>query len=428
MRDAFILRIRQTMSSLVSIRRTWLVCFAAVALFGCDTSTDVTDPDAPGPLASAASTLRVENQTSESIVRFYLAECTSMTWGQNRLGSNPIAPGASRTFTLTPGCYASLAVLNSGEEIETGEGTLAAGRSYVHAVRSSGPTQTQPVTLVVDNRSSERITEYYYITCGQSSWGSNRLAGSSIGAGQNWRVSLAAGCYHLLAKSSTGTAHELRNNQYSSGGTYTHTLVGGTTAPSPATVRVDNQTAETIVGYYYTACGGQYGANLLAGSSIGRGQSRSFTFTPGCYHLAAMSSTSVKHEVLNVQLQAGATFTHTLRGGPPNLAGNWVGTMIRSDGVKYSDWTLPLSQTDSTLSGTMSHALYSTGSMSWGVRGKISATGDLSLSFSGPTTNCVALLDARVSGTSFSGTWVTTGVCRGGDGSKREGTWSGTKR
>jgi hypothetical protein len=74
--------------------------FTAAALIGLAACGS----DATGPAASASLELR--NDSNLPIVSVNIAACSDESWGGNRLSAGEsVAPGAIRTFQLTPGCW-----------------------------------------------------------------------------------------------------------------------------------------------------------------------------------------------------------------------------------------------------------------------------------------------------------------------------------
>jgi hypothetical protein len=48
------------------------------------------------------------NQTDAPIYYVYISPCSSNDWGEDQLGSSEVVqPGATRTFTMSPGCWST---------------------------------------------------------------------------------------------------------------------------------------------------------------------------------------------------------------------------------------------------------------------------------------------------------------------------------
>lgn len=58
------------------------------------------------PPAPTKATLKLTNNANVNIVEVNFALCSNPAWGGNKLGTGEvIAPGASRTWQVDPGCY-----------------------------------------------------------------------------------------------------------------------------------------------------------------------------------------------------------------------------------------------------------------------------------------------------------------------------------
>ncbi|MCA0269388.1 MAG: hypothetical protein LCH53_09255 [Bacteroidetes bacterium] len=51
------------------------------------------------------ATLVVVNRGSQSVYSLQASSCSDSNWGEDHLGSSVIRPGATKSFTLTPGCW-----------------------------------------------------------------------------------------------------------------------------------------------------------------------------------------------------------------------------------------------------------------------------------------------------------------------------------
>jgi hypothetical protein len=74
------------------------------------------DDDPTGP---NTGTLRVRNQSQQTVIEIYYSACTSPEWGEDRLGADVLAPSASRDFTVAPGCWDFMAVKADDSTEET---------------------------------------------------------------------------------------------------------------------------------------------------------------------------------------------------------------------------------------------------------------------------------------------------------------------
>lgn len=78
------------------------LAIAAVALAACGKDSDSTGP-AP---AAETGTITLLNESSTEVISVNIPSCEDPDWGANRLdGSETIAPGAERSWTVETGCY-----------------------------------------------------------------------------------------------------------------------------------------------------------------------------------------------------------------------------------------------------------------------------------------------------------------------------------
>jgi hypothetical protein len=53
----------------------------------------------------SVSRILLENASPQAVEDFYIRTCGVTEWGPDRLGATTVAPGESRAFAVTPGCY-----------------------------------------------------------------------------------------------------------------------------------------------------------------------------------------------------------------------------------------------------------------------------------------------------------------------------------
>lgn len=83
--------------------------------------------DSTGPGSNA--TIVIHNGSSSTIMAVEYAKCSDDEWGPDRLpGGEVIAPGASRSFSVEPGCW-DVSASNGGNWVEWYDNALAAGES-----------------------------------------------------------------------------------------------------------------------------------------------------------------------------------------------------------------------------------------------------------------------------------------------------------
>lgn len=81
---------------------TLAVTAVALAAAACGTDSDTTGP---APVAETG-TITLLNQSNTDVIAVSIPSCEDDEWGGNRLGgSETIAPGAARSWTVETGCY-----------------------------------------------------------------------------------------------------------------------------------------------------------------------------------------------------------------------------------------------------------------------------------------------------------------------------------
>jgi hypothetical protein len=127
--------------------------------------------------------------------------------------------------------------------------------------------------------------------------------------------------------------------------------------------------------------------------------------------------------VVSMSSATGASCKDSTESAPPQVAGNWNGSLRTNQSATQGTWVMTLSQTGSQLTGSFSCSLAGGSSGPIGLNGTVDGSNHVSLSFAH---FCQTSLDADVSGKSLSGTWVTGGGCAC-PGSAGQGTWQGTR-
>ena len=107
-------------------RKLLLVVIAACSIVACG------DDDGTGPTQNAS--VEITNGSSRTIVELYYSACTDPGWGNDRLGNSDLAVGASRTFSIPPGCWDFLSVNDQGVEDELLGEELEAGETYEYTI------------------------------------------------------------------------------------------------------------------------------------------------------------------------------------------------------------------------------------------------------------------------------------------------------
>ena len=102
-----------------------LVACMVLSTAGCMTAQRAVPPSGGG-----SSTVVMLNQTDTPIYYVYISPCSSTGWGEDQLdASEVVQPGATRTFTMSPGCWDMKARFRDGREIEERQVYMSAGGS-----------------------------------------------------------------------------------------------------------------------------------------------------------------------------------------------------------------------------------------------------------------------------------------------------------
>jgi hypothetical protein len=76
-----------------------MAVLAVLAAAACDKSST-------GPETPTMATIELRNNNSAPIVTVNISSCSEAVWGANRLNQDEsIATGATRTWSMPPGCY-----------------------------------------------------------------------------------------------------------------------------------------------------------------------------------------------------------------------------------------------------------------------------------------------------------------------------------
>jgi hypothetical protein len=84
-----------------------------------------------------AAAVVLVNRTNASIYYVYISPCSSSSWGEDQLGdSEVVSPGATRTFSMSAGCWDLKARFGDGREVEERGVRMSAGGSRTWTVSS----------------------------------------------------------------------------------------------------------------------------------------------------------------------------------------------------------------------------------------------------------------------------------------------------
>ncbi|MGV3708164.1 MAG: hypothetical protein ACO1Q7_04925 [Gemmatimonas sp.] len=77
-----------------------LISAAALVVTACDGGSST----GPAP-AEVEGAIRIRNDASISVYYAYFKACGTTSWGEDRLGTNVVVPGSSRSLSVPNGCY-----------------------------------------------------------------------------------------------------------------------------------------------------------------------------------------------------------------------------------------------------------------------------------------------------------------------------------
>jgi len=166
-----------------------------------------------------AANLVLHNNSGQIISYVYVApspQGADGNWGDDQLGAaETIAPGATRTWTITTSRYDLKAVGEGGQEWTLYDVEVPAGatpQSYDWTIAPVAP----PVSgnLVLTNNSGQTICYVYISPSTDASWGSDQLAtGETVGLGQSRGWEVPPDTYDLKAEDCGHNVLDERHNQ-----------------------------------------------------------------------------------------------------------------------------------------------------------------------------------------------------------------------
>ena len=97
-----------------------ILSLCLLAALGCNVSGN------PIGLDDDAGFIRIRNASAIAVVEVNISRCEGAEWGANRI-TNPIGPGQSRDFKLSPNCYDVRAVGTTSDEVHFFDLALTGG-------------------------------------------------------------------------------------------------------------------------------------------------------------------------------------------------------------------------------------------------------------------------------------------------------------
>jgi hypothetical protein len=181
----------------------------------------------PGQAQSSDPSFRIVNNTPNVVNEVYASPSTERSWGQDRLGDQVIAPGASWIVRLPAdgNCNFDIRIVYQGGTAEERRNVNTCAMTDFVLGQQAGPpprpqrnqqqgsTQQGNPSFNLVNQSGRVIEEFYASPSSQQNWGPDRLGDDVVQPGATFPVRLPQGeCnYDLRIVFSGGQAQERRN-------------------------------------------------------------------------------------------------------------------------------------------------------------------------------------------------------------------------
>ncbi|GGC51860.1 hypothetical protein GCM10011504_32890 [Siccirubricoccus deserti] len=182
----------------------------------------------PAMAQSNDPSFRIINNSPNVVNEVYASPSTEQNWGQDRLGSDVIAPGGSYIVRLPADgqCVYDIRIVYQGNTAEErrslntcnlvdvvlgGVGGTAPPRQRSQPPQAQGGQQGNPSFNLV-NQSGQVIEQFYASPSSENSWGPDRLGDEVVQPGARFAVRLPAGecTYDLRWVLQGGQAQERR--------------------------------------------------------------------------------------------------------------------------------------------------------------------------------------------------------------------------
>ncbi|SDB72751.1 hypothetical protein [Belnapia rosea] len=181
----------------------------------------------PGQAQSSDPSFRIVNNTPNVVNEVYASPSNERSWGQDRLGNEVIAPGASWIVRLPSdgNCNFDVRIVYQGGTAEERRNLNTCNMTDLVLGQPSGPaprtaprnqpgsTQQGNPSFNLVNQSGRVIEELYASPSSQQNWGPDRLGEDVVQPGATYPVRLPQGecTYDLRIVFSGGQAQERRN-------------------------------------------------------------------------------------------------------------------------------------------------------------------------------------------------------------------------
>ncbi len=331
-----------------SARLFCLLLFSlALVIGGCGgggdspTTTTVT-PTVP---VVTTGTIKIANNTGQTINNVYISSTSATTWGTDQISSSISNAGSRDITTILAGSYDVKVVLaDSSIKYQYGVSVSAGSTTTVTFVATVVTTGS----IKIANSTGQSINYAYVSPASSSTWGVDQLGSSTIASGSNFTLTnITAGSYDVKVVLADGSIKYQYGVGVSAGYITTVTFVA--TVVTTGSIKIANSTGQSInYAYVSPASSSTWGVDQLGSSTIASGSNFTLTnITAGSYDVkVVLADGSIKYQY-GVSVSAGYITTVT-----------FVTTVVTTGSLKISN-----------LSGkTINYAYLSLASSSaWGV-------------------------------------------------------------
>jgi hypothetical protein len=256
-------------------------------------------------------TLTVINSSASTVCYMRISPTTSSTWGDDWLGSDTIASGASYNFTVPSGSYDLRAEFCGGGDLVQWNVSLATNMTWT--LTGGGSSGGGNASLTVINNATSTVCFMRISPTTSSVWGDDWLGSSTIPSGGSYTFSVPSGSYDLRAEfCGGGDATEMG---VSIAGAITWTLTGtpsGSSGGGTGTLMVVNNTSSTVCYMRISpTTSSVWGDDWLGSTTIPSGGSYNFNVPAGSYDLRAEFCGGGEATEMGVNISGSMTWTLT---------------------------------------------------------------------------------------------------------------------
>ena len=269
-----------------------------------------TSDPAPAPISSNKGSLKVINNTGQTINHLYVSPSSSSSWGLDQLSSN-ISNGGSHTVTnITAGSY-DIKVTLADNSTKTTYGVNIVG-GVTKTITFTAPAPSTG-SIKITNNTGKSIYDVYISLSSSGTWGVNQLGSGTISNGSTHTfINVPTGTYDVKVVLSDGTVKYHYGFTVYAGVTTTVTF--SAPAPTNGSVKILNHSGQTIYYAYISPTSSSTWGNDQLGSSV-IANNASFTITnipAGQYDFKAVLADNTARYLYNFTVSAGSTFTITV--------------------------------------------------------------------------------------------------------------------